>query len=220
MNTERVIEFIEQEAIRERFIQWNGDNLVDVIRFTGIHDDFLKWFKGWIEYTEYVKEHNNIFKIFTENGHYEIPVGSWIVRAPDEKAYPFGEGVKFIDKNIKPLNLDDIDDEDLYSLDYPSRKPKKNVTFYYDDPFDMEVVCDDNSTSLRRKGKIRRVESSNLDGLSKYAISKEKPKDLEVEIPVTKEFGELARNLRNKMARELLTDRFTKGLNRLEKFTK
>ena len=65
-------------------IQWKGDNLKEVIGFTGKDKNFEKWFKSFEEYEKYVHEHNDIFKLFNENGnHYEIPVGAWIVKTPD-----------------------------------------------------------------------------------------------------------------------------------------
>ena len=65
-------------------IQWKGDNLKEVIGFTGKDKNFEKWFKSFEEYERYVHEHNDIFKLFNENGsHYEIPVGAWIVKTPD-----------------------------------------------------------------------------------------------------------------------------------------
>ena len=65
-------------------IQWKGDNLKEVIGFTGKDKNFEKWFKSFEEYEKYVHEHNDIFKLFDENGnHYEIPVGAWIVKTPD-----------------------------------------------------------------------------------------------------------------------------------------
>lgn len=65
-------------------IQWKGDNLKEVIDFTGKDKNFGKWFKSFEEYEKYVHEHNDIFKLFNENGsHYEIPVGAWIVKTPD-----------------------------------------------------------------------------------------------------------------------------------------
>jgi hypothetical protein len=65
-------------------IQWKGDNLKEVIGFTGKDKNFDKWFTSFEEYERYVYEHNNIFKIFNEDGsHIEVPVGAWIVKTPD-----------------------------------------------------------------------------------------------------------------------------------------
>ena len=65
-------------------IQWQGNNLKEVIEFTGKDKNFEKWFKSFEEYEKYVDDHNGIFKLFNADGsHYEVPVGAWIVRTPD-----------------------------------------------------------------------------------------------------------------------------------------
>ena len=74
----------KQSEQKPCMVQWKGDNLKEVISFTGKDKNFGKWFKSFEEYEKYVHEHNNIFKLFNENGnHYEIPVGAWIVKTPD-----------------------------------------------------------------------------------------------------------------------------------------
>ena len=65
-------------------IQWKGDNLKEVVGFTGKDKNFEKWFKSFEEYEKYVQEHDGIFKLFNADGsHYEVPVGAWIVKTPD-----------------------------------------------------------------------------------------------------------------------------------------
>lgn len=65
-------------------IQWKGNNLKEVIDFTGKDKNFEKWFKSFEEYEKYVDDHNGIFKLFnTDGSHYEVPIGSWIVKTPD-----------------------------------------------------------------------------------------------------------------------------------------
>lgn len=69
---------------KEMMIKWNGDNLKEVLDFTGKCKNFDNWFSSFAEYEKYVHEHNNIFKLFDEDGsHCEVPVGSWIVKTPD-----------------------------------------------------------------------------------------------------------------------------------------
>ena len=85
-------------------IQWTGDNLKEVIEFTGRSPKFDEWFKTWEEYEEYVHSHGNIFKIFFEDGsHYEVPVGSWIIKTPDGMNIPYtvtiGRLMKYEDEN-------------------------------------------------------------------------------------------------------------------------
>ena len=82
---EECIDWLEKQGEQKPcMIQWKGDNLKEVISFTGKDKNFEKWFKSFEEYEKYVHEHNDIFKLFNENGnHYEIPVGAWIVKTPD-----------------------------------------------------------------------------------------------------------------------------------------
>ena len=78
---EKDYELVEQKPC---MIQWKGDNLKEVIDFTGKDKNFEKWFKSFEEYEKYVSDHNGIFKLFNEDGsHYEVPVGAWIVRTPN-----------------------------------------------------------------------------------------------------------------------------------------
>ena len=65
-------------------IQWTGDNLKELVHFTGKSPKFEEWFKTWEDFENYVHTHNNIFKIFNEDGsHVEVPVGAWIIKTPD-----------------------------------------------------------------------------------------------------------------------------------------
>ena len=70
-------------------IQWTGDNLKEVVAFTGKDPKFEKWFRSWNDYENYVHSHGDIFKLFREDGsHLEVPVGAWIVRTPDGYKVP------------------------------------------------------------------------------------------------------------------------------------
>ena len=93
-----------QEEKELKKIQWTGDNLKEVIEFTGRSPKFDEWFKTWEEYEEYVRSHGNIFKMFFEDGsHYEVPVGSWIIKTPDGMNIPYtvtiGSLVKYEDES-------------------------------------------------------------------------------------------------------------------------
>lgn len=80
-----ILDYLERlKKQKPSMIQWKGDNLKEVIDFTGKSPMFNKWFKSFEEYEEYVHSHGNIFKMFNEDGsHYEVPVGAWIVKTPD-----------------------------------------------------------------------------------------------------------------------------------------
>ena len=100
----------KQDKQKPCMVQWKGDNLKEVIGFTGKDKNFEKWFKSFEEYEKYVHEHNDIFKLFNENGsHYEIPVGAWIVKTPD--GYNIASNAilkqKSADKIEPTFNVDD-----------------------------------------------------------------------------------------------------------------
>jgi len=73
------------------YIIWTGNNLFEVLGFTGKYRRFGEWFKSFDEYERYVYSHGSIFKIFTEDGdHYDCPVGTMIVKTPGGRNYPIG----------------------------------------------------------------------------------------------------------------------------------
>lgn len=69
-------------------IQWKGDNLKEVLEFTGKHPNFHKWFDSFEEYKDHVEADNNIFKIFTLEGVMEASVGDYIIRGVNGEHYP------------------------------------------------------------------------------------------------------------------------------------
>lgn len=78
-----IIHSLQQEQ-PDNMIQWTGNNLKEVIDFTGKSPRFGEWFKSWDEFESYVHSHGDILKLFSEDGsHYEVPVGAWIVKTPD-----------------------------------------------------------------------------------------------------------------------------------------
>lgn len=69
-------------------IKWTGDNLKEVLDFTGRYERFDEWFKSFGEYENYVKEDGNIFKIFTLEGTMKATVGDWIIKGVQGENYP------------------------------------------------------------------------------------------------------------------------------------
>lgn len=83
----------------DNMIQWTGNNLKEVIDFTGKSPRFGEWFKSWEEYENYVHTHNDTLKLLCEDGsHYEVPVGAWIVKTPD--GYNVPSVSRFIHANL------------------------------------------------------------------------------------------------------------------------
>jgi len=90
-------------------IIWTGDNLREVIEFTGLHPMFNEWFKSWEEYEEYVRTHDNIFRLYLQDciSYYLIQPGC-IIERNDERVtnqcYPITEG-KFELRKMIQLKL-------------------------------------------------------------------------------------------------------------------
>lgn len=69
-------------------IQWTGDNLQEILNFTGKSPKWGEYFKTMEEYENYVKAHGNTFKIFTLEGVMEASVGDWIIKGINGENYP------------------------------------------------------------------------------------------------------------------------------------
>lgn len=69
-------------------IQWTGDNLPDVIEFTGKHPRWGDWFADMGEYIDHVRSDGNRFKIFTLEGVMDALPGDWIIRGVQGEHYP------------------------------------------------------------------------------------------------------------------------------------
>lgn len=69
-------------------IRWTGDNLQEVIGFTGKHQRWGEWFQSWEEYEARVKADGGIFKIITLEGSMEASPGDWIIRGVKGEYYP------------------------------------------------------------------------------------------------------------------------------------
>lgn len=100
----------QQEKQKEQkpvMIQWTGKNLKEVIDFTGKSPKFDEWFNSWADFENYVHSHDDILKLFCEDGsHYEVPVGAWIVKTPD--GYNIPSRFRFIQK---PAEWDKLQEE-------------------------------------------------------------------------------------------------------------
>ena len=77
------MKFQKKQIVNEA-VQWTGDNLKDVIAFTGLHQSAEKW--TWEEYEEIVKREG--LKIFTLEGPLMASVGDYIMRGVSGEFYP------------------------------------------------------------------------------------------------------------------------------------
>ena len=90
-------------------VLWTGNNLKEVIEFTGKAPKFNKWFASWEEYEKYVNDHNNIFKLFSPNGlSVEVKPNTWIVKLPNGYNVPVENcwEAKPTEKKNKPSSCD------------------------------------------------------------------------------------------------------------------
>lgn len=195
MRIEDLMGFIETKYNEEHFIQWTGDNLMDVLDFTGRHERFYDWFKTSRDYENYVASHGNIFKLFAIGGHYVVPVGSWIIKLPNGDRIAAGEGVNFV-SNSEVLPETESGPSHEFDgdvvIDVEEEIP---ITFHHpEDPYETEVVDDGNGFHLRHK----------LDENGNPILKKQEGRCSKIlsQWPVSK-----AKNLRGDFEKEL--DKFT-----------
>ena len=73
------IKNIEKKPIVIEAIQWTGDNLREVIDFTGLHPSARKW--TWEKFENVVRKDG--LKIFTPKGARRANIGDYIVKVED-----------------------------------------------------------------------------------------------------------------------------------------
>jgi len=65
-------------------VKWNGDNLREIIDFTGLHSSAEKW--TWDEYEKVVREQG--LKIFSlEGSNFKVTVGDMIIKGVKGECY-------------------------------------------------------------------------------------------------------------------------------------
>lgn len=69
-------------------IQYTGNNLADVIAFTGKHPKWDDWFASWEDYEAHVRNDRWAFKVLTTEGTMEALPGDWIIRGTAGEHYP------------------------------------------------------------------------------------------------------------------------------------
>lgn len=96
---------VKKQKQPNNMIQWTGNNLKEVIDFTGKSPRFGEWFKSWDDFENYVHSHGDILKLFCEDGsHYEVPIGAWIVKTPD--GYNVPSVAKYIQHEQPEVDLE------------------------------------------------------------------------------------------------------------------
>lgn len=69
-------------------VHWTGDNLKEVIEFTGKHPRWDEWFQSWETYEDHVRQSGGIFKILTLEGTMSAAPGDWIIKGVNGEVYP------------------------------------------------------------------------------------------------------------------------------------
>ena len=75
---------VRKKPVEVEAIQWDGNNLKEIIDFTGLHESAKKW--TWEEYEEVVK--NEGLKIFTLEGTHMATIGDMIIKGIHGEFYP------------------------------------------------------------------------------------------------------------------------------------
>ena len=65
-------------------VQWTGENLLQVIRFTGQHASAMSY--KWEDYEDLVSRDG--LKIFTLEGVMKASIGDWIIKGVNGEHYP------------------------------------------------------------------------------------------------------------------------------------
>ena len=69
-------------------IQYTGDNLQEVLDFTGKHPSWNHWFKDFDDYKNHVESENGVFKIKTLEGDHNAQIGDFIIKGVHGEFYP------------------------------------------------------------------------------------------------------------------------------------
>lgn len=89
---------------------WNGENLKEVIDFTGKSTKWDEYFKSIEEYELFVKNDRNVFKIFTIEGTMEASVGDYIIRGVNGEHYPCKPDI--FEKTYEPVYYEKLAKEE------------------------------------------------------------------------------------------------------------
>ena len=84
MNVKKYVKKYVKKPVVITAIKWTGDNLKEVISFTGLHESALHW--AWEEYEEVVRKEG--LKIFTLEGSHLASIGDMIIRGVAGEFYP------------------------------------------------------------------------------------------------------------------------------------
>jgi hypothetical protein len=84
LNPEHYVKKATKKPVTIEFVEWTGDNLKEVILFTGRHKSSEGW--SWEEFEWFVAE--NGLKIFTLEGSHMATIGDMIIKGVKGECYP------------------------------------------------------------------------------------------------------------------------------------
>lgn len=83
-------------------VEWTGDNLREIINFTGLHPSASRW--TWKEYQEVVAKDG--LKIFTLEGSHLASIGDFIIKGVKGEFYPCKPDILAL--TYEPVNKDSL----------------------------------------------------------------------------------------------------------------
>ena len=89
MNPKDYIKRATKKPLPIEFVEWTGENLKEVIAFTGRHKSSLDW--SWPQFKEVVAKAG--LKIFTRKGALIASVGDVIIKEVDGGVHPCKPGI-------------------------------------------------------------------------------------------------------------------------------
>lgn len=83
-----IIQKFRKKPVVIEAVQYWGDNLREVLDFTGKHPSFDQYFSSFDEYAAHVARDRQAFKIITLEGTMEAFPGDWIIKGVKGEFYP------------------------------------------------------------------------------------------------------------------------------------
>jgi len=84
MNPKHYVKRAIKKPVTIEFVEWTGENLKEIIMFTGRHETASGW--SWEKFEEVVAESG--LKIFTLEGHHMATIGDLIIKGVHGEFYP------------------------------------------------------------------------------------------------------------------------------------
>jgi hypothetical protein len=83
-----MIQQFKKKPVVIEAVQWTGNNLQEVLEFTGKHPNFDKWFSSFEEYERHVRHDGQSFHVITLEGTMRAAPNDWIIKGVNGEFYP------------------------------------------------------------------------------------------------------------------------------------